>query len=77
MAARMNAGAIAGAGRPAVGDELVLRVASLAFGGDGVARTESGYVVFVAGGFPEMSYTTRFTPGTSLTIRLLILASTS
>jgi 23S rRNA (uracil1939-C5)-methyltransferase len=52
MAAGMNAGAIAGAGRPAVGDELVLRIASLAFGGDGVARTDGGYVVFVAGGFP-------------------------
>jgi 23S rRNA (uracil1939-C5)-methyltransferase len=48
----MNAGAIAGTGRPAVGDELVLRIASLAFGGDGVARTDAGYVVFVAGGFP-------------------------
>ena len=31
----------------------------------------------VAGGFDEMSYTTRFTPGTSLTIRLLIFARTS
>ena len=31
----------------------------------------------VAGGFELMSYTTRFTPGTSFTIRLLILASTS
>jgi 23S rRNA (uracil1939-C5)-methyltransferase len=48
----MNADAIAAAGRPAVGDELVLRVASLAFGGDGVARTDTGYVVFVSGGFP-------------------------
>jgi 23S rRNA (uracil1939-C5)-methyltransferase len=39
--------------RPSVGDELVLRVDSLAFGGAGVARTEHGYVVFVEGGFPE------------------------
>ena len=31
----------------------------------------------VAGGFDEMSYTTRLTPGTSLTMRLLILPSTS
>jgi 23S rRNA (uracil1939-C5)-methyltransferase len=38
--------------RPAVGDELELRIESLAFGGDGVARTRAGYVVFVAGGFP-------------------------
>ena len=38
--------------RPAVGDELELRIESLAFGGDGVARTAAGYVVFVAGGFP-------------------------
>ena len=38
--------------RPAVGDELELRIASLAFGGSGVARTEGGYVVFVEGGFP-------------------------
>jgi 23S rRNA (uracil1939-C5)-methyltransferase len=38
--------------RPSVGDELVLRIDSLAFGGAGVARTEGGYVVFVDGGFP-------------------------
>ncbi|MBV9466685.1 MAG: TRAM domain-containing protein, partial [Solirubrobacterales bacterium] len=38
--------------RPAVGDELELRVDSLAFGGAGVARTDGGYVVFVDGGFP-------------------------
>jgi len=31
----------------------------------------------VAGGFDEMSYTTRFTPGASLMIRLEIRASTS
>ena len=42
----------AAAARPAVGDLLELRIESLAFGGDGVARTASGYVVFVAGGFP-------------------------
>jgi 23S rRNA (uracil1939-C5)-methyltransferase len=38
--------------RPAVGDELVLRIDSLAFGGAGVARAPGGYVVFVDGGFP-------------------------
>ncbi|HTR88991.1 MAG TPA: 23S rRNA (uracil(1939)-C(5))-methyltransferase RlmD [Solirubrobacteraceae bacterium] len=39
--------------RPAVGDELELEVASLAFGGEGVARHgEEGYVVFVAGAVP-------------------------
>jgi 23S rRNA (uracil1939-C5)-methyltransferase len=38
--------------RPSVGDELLLRVDSLAFGGAGVARTEGGYVVFVEGAFP-------------------------
>ena len=38
--------------RPAVGDELVLRIESLAFGGAGVARAPGGYVVFVDGGFP-------------------------
>ncbi len=37
--------------RPAVGDELELRVESLAFGGAGVART-NGYVVFVEGALP-------------------------
>jgi 23S rRNA (uracil1939-C5)-methyltransferase len=40
------------ASRPAVGDELTLRVDSLAFGGAGVARAPGGYVVFVDGGFP-------------------------
>ena len=34
-------------------------------------------VLVVGGGFEEMSYTTRFTPGTSLTTRLEIFASTS
>ena len=47
----MSAGP-ASAPRPAVGDELELRIESLAYGGDGVARTQAGYVVFVAGGFP-------------------------
>ena len=37
--------------RPAVGDELELRIESLAFGGAGVARS-NGYVVFVEGAFP-------------------------
>src|SRR3982751_6548114 len=37
--------------RPAKGQELDLRVDSLAFGGNGVARLD-GYVVFVAGGVP-------------------------
>jgi len=39
--------------RPRPGDELELRIDSLAFGGEGVARIgEEGYVVFVAGGIP-------------------------
>jgi 23S rRNA (uracil1939-C5)-methyltransferase len=39
--------------RPRPGDELELRIDSLAFGGEGVARLgEEGYVVFVAGGIP-------------------------
>ena len=37
--------------RPAVGDELELRIDSMAFGGAGVARS-NGYVVFVDGAFP-------------------------
>ena len=37
--------------RPQRGDEVELRIDSLAFGGAGVARTD-GYVVFVQGGFP-------------------------
>jgi 23S rRNA (uracil1939-C5)-methyltransferase len=40
------------AARPSVGEELTLRVDSLAFGGAGVARAPGGYVVFVEGGFP-------------------------
>jgi 23S rRNA (uracil1939-C5)-methyltransferase len=39
------------AARPQRGDELELRIDSLAFGGAGVARSD-GYVVFVTGGFP-------------------------
>ncbi|HWY19425.1 MAG TPA: 23S rRNA (uracil(1939)-C(5))-methyltransferase RlmD [Solirubrobacteraceae bacterium] len=39
--------------RPRPGDELELRIDSLAFGGEGVARLGAeGYVVFVAGGIP-------------------------
>jgi 23S rRNA (uracil1939-C5)-methyltransferase len=40
------------AARPQRGDELTLTIDSLAYGGAGVARTESGYVVFVSGGMP-------------------------
>jgi 23S rRNA (uracil1939-C5)-methyltransferase len=38
--------------RVSVGDELDLRIDSLAFGGAGVARTLGGYVVFVDGALP-------------------------
>ncbi len=38
--------------RPQRGDELTLTIDSLAYGGAGVARTASGYVVFVSGGLP-------------------------
>jgi 23S rRNA (uracil1939-C5)-methyltransferase len=38
--------------RPRPGDELDLRVDSLAQGGRGVARRDDGFVVFVAGGLP-------------------------
>ncbi len=38
--------------RVSVGDELDLRIDSLAFGGAGVARTPGGYVVFVDGALP-------------------------
>jgi 23S rRNA (uracil1939-C5)-methyltransferase len=38
--------------RVSVGDELDLRIDSLAFGGAGVARTAGGYVVFVDGALP-------------------------
>jgi 23S rRNA (uracil1939-C5)-methyltransferase len=41
------------AARPQRGDQLELRIESLAFGGEGVARLgDSGYVVFVAGAIP-------------------------
>jgi 23S rRNA (uracil1939-C5)-methyltransferase len=40
------------AARPQRGEELDLRVDSLAFGGNGVARTDGGYVVFVSGVVP-------------------------
>ena len=43
----------AAAARPQRGDELELRIESLAFGGEGVARLgDGGYVVFVAGAIP-------------------------
>jgi 23S rRNA (uracil1939-C5)-methyltransferase len=38
--------------RPERGAEIELTVDSLAHGGNGVARTEGGYVVFVSGAFP-------------------------
>src|SRR4051812_9540397 len=40
------------ASRPRRGDELELTVDRLAYGGNGVARREDGYVVFVAGAVP-------------------------
>ena len=40
------------ASRPHRGDVLELTVDRLAYGGNGVARREDGYVVFVAGGVP-------------------------
>src|SRR5436309_3820830 len=41
------------AARPQRGDELQLRIESLAYGGEGVARLgDGGYVVFVAGAVP-------------------------
>jgi 23S rRNA (uracil1939-C5)-methyltransferase len=43
---------LSSAQRPAVGDELSLRIDSLAFGGAGVARADGGYVVFVDGALP-------------------------
>jgi 23S rRNA (uracil1939-C5)-methyltransferase len=46
-------GALEPTPRPQRGDELELRIESLAFGGEGVARLgDSGYVVFVAGAIP-------------------------
>ncbi len=42
-----------GSPRPQRGDQLELRIDSLAFGGEGVARLgDGGYVVFVAGAIP-------------------------
>ena len=38
--------------RPRRGDELELAVDRLAYGGAGVARTETGYVVFIRGAVP-------------------------
>src|SRR5205085_8104452 len=38
--------------RPRRGDQLELTVDRLAYGGNGVARREDGYVVFVAGAVP-------------------------
>ena len=38
--------------RPQRGDLLDLRIESLAYGGNGVARHDGGYVVFVQGGMP-------------------------
>jgi len=38
--------------RPQVGDVLDLHIDSLAHGGNGVARTEGGYVIFVSGAIP-------------------------
>ena len=43
---------LSSAQRPAVGDELELRIESLAFGGAGVARAPGGYVLFVEGALP-------------------------
>jgi len=52
MAARVSGAGTSASPRPSVGDELELRIDSLAFGGAGVARTAEGYVVFVDGAFP-------------------------
>ena len=38
--------------RPRRGDELELTIDRLAYGGAGVARTDTGYVVFVRGAVP-------------------------
>ena len=38
--------------RPELGAELELTVDALAYGGNGIARTEGGYVVFVSGAIP-------------------------
>ena len=42
----------AGGERPRRGHELELQIDSLAQGGRGIARTETGFVIFVAGGLP-------------------------
>jgi 23S rRNA (uracil1939-C5)-methyltransferase len=47
--------------RPQLGDVLDLRVDTLAHGGNGVARTEGGYVVFVAGAVPGDRVSARVT----------------
>ena len=46
------ADAAATAKRPERGQELVLEIDALAYGGNGVARMDGGYVVFVRDGFP-------------------------
>jgi 23S rRNA (uracil1939-C5)-methyltransferase len=46
-----GAATVTGAGRPRPGEQLELAVERMAYGGAGVAR-RSGFVVFVAGGFP-------------------------
>lgn len=47
--------------RPQLGDVLELRIDTLAHGGNGVARTAGGYVVFVGGGIPGDRVTARIT----------------
>jgi 23S rRNA (uracil1939-C5)-methyltransferase len=47
----MSAARSASEARPSRGEELELEVSGLAYGGNGVART-NGYVVFVTGGLP-------------------------
>jgi 23S rRNA (uracil1939-C5)-methyltransferase len=47
-----SSAAPAAAARPQRGDELDLRIDSLAYGGAGVARTPGGYVVFVRDAIP-------------------------
>ncbi len=53
LAAADRAATVARPPRPERGEEVELRIDSLAFGGEGVARLhDGGYVVFVAGGVP-------------------------
>jgi 23S rRNA (uracil1939-C5)-methyltransferase len=53
MSLEIPAVEVGGPPRPQRGDELELRIESLAFGGEGVARLgDGGYVVFVAGAVP-------------------------